>query len=272
MKNWKSISKNGRSERFNAPQRIVIWGVCPRFETQTLIYDMSLNKDTDLQEATANTLYNVLPAVPSIVYNDDCMHGLKRFPDKCFDLAIVDPPYGIGAYWMKQKHTQHYGLKDWNESAPGAEYFEQLFRVSKNQIVWGGNYFTKFLPVTNSWIYWDKGSDVQKMNTSEGELAWTSFKIPMRKIYVQWSGARKGNETGIKCIHPCQRPIALHDWLLMNYASEGDLILDTHLGSGSIAIACHYMKRKLIGYEIDAEYYEKACKRFKEQTAQQALW
>lgn len=233
---------------------------------------MSLNKDTDVQEATANTLYNVLPDVPSIVYNDDCMHGLKRFPDKCFDLAIVDPPYGIGAYWMKQKHTQHYGLKNWNESAPGAEYFKHLFRVSKNQIVWGGNYFTDFLPVTNSWIYWDKGSDVQKMNTSEGELAWTSFKIPMRKVYVQWSGGRKGNETGIKCIHPCQRPIALHDWLLMNYASEGDLILDTHVGSGSSRIACAKGGFNFIGFEIDKDYFDAQEKRFKLFESQKKLF
>lgn len=109
----------------------------------------------------------------------DCLEGMKDFPDKYFDLAVVDPPYGIGSYWMKQKHTQHYGNKKWNETPPGKEYFIELFRVSKNQIIWGGNYYTEHLPVTNSWIFWDKGNDVEKMNTSEGEMAWTSFKKPM---------------------------------------------------------------------------------------------
>lgn len=203
-----------------------------------------------------------------MIYNEDCMEGMKRHEDNYFDLAIVDPPFGIGSYWMKQKHTQHYGDPKWNEKAPSSDYFNQLFRVSKNQIIWGGNYFTNHLPVTNSWIVWDKGNDVEKMNTSECELAWTSFRIPMRKVFIQWSGGRKGNETGIKCIHPCQRPIDLHKWILTHYTNEGDKILDTHMGSGSIAIACHYLDFDLTAFEIDKDYYEAAMKRIKEQTAQ----
>lgn len=120
------------------------------------------------------------------ITNEDNMELMARYEDNYFELAIVDPPYGIGTYWMKQNHTKHYGLKNWNESTPSSEYFGQLFRVSKNQIIWGGNYFTEFLPITNSWIFWEKGNDVSKTNTSEGELAWTSFHIPMRKIFIQW--------------------------------------------------------------------------------------
>lgn len=206
------------------------------------------------------------------IFNEDCLPALKKMKDNEFDLAIVDPPYGIGSYWMKQKHTQHYGNAKWNEQAPPAEYFQQLFRISKNQIIWGGNYFTEHLPITNSWIIWDKGNDVEKMNTSECELAWTSFKTPMRKVFIEWSGGRKGNETGNRNIHPCQRPIRLHDWLLNKYATTGYSILDTHLGSGSIAIACHYRGFSLTGYEADKDYYQAAHKRFKQVTSQTALF
>ena len=194
------------------------------------------------------------------LYNADCMEVMKTFKDKQFDLAIVDPPYGIGAYWMKQKHTQHYGNKSWNEIPPDGDYFLELFRVSENQIIWGGNYFLENLPITNSWIYWNKGGDVKKTNTSEGEMAWTSFKIPMRSVFIEWSGARKGKETGMKNIHPCQRPVDLHKWLLQNYAKEGDTILDTHFGSLSIGIACHDLKFDLTAIELDKDYYEMAKK------------
>jgi len=193
---------------------------------------------------------------------------MKDCEDNAFDLAIVDPPYGIGQYWMKQKHTSHYGSKEWNQASPNKDYFDRLFRISKNQIIWGGNYYTEHLPITNSWIFWDKINDVEKMNTSEGELAWTSFKIPMRKIAIQWSGGRKGSETGKANIHPCQRPVKLHEWLLRKYAAAGDKILDTHLGSGSSAIAAHYGGFDFVGMEIDKEYYDAAVKRFDDETAQ----
>lgn len=202
----------------------------------------------------------------------DCMLYMKGLPDKAFDLAIVDPPYGIGNYWMKQKHTSHYGKKSWNETVPDENYFNELFRVSENQIIFGANYYCYYLPISNSWIIWDKGNSVEKMNTSECELAWTSFKVPMRKVFVQWSGGRKGIETGVPNIHPCQRPIKLHKWLLNNYATSGNKILDTHLGSGSSAIAAHSMGFDFVGCELDKDYYDAACKRFKEQTMQQKLF
>lgn len=203
----------------------------------------------------------------------DCMEYMKGVPDKYFDLAIVDPPYGIGNFWMKQTHTTHYGKKNWNETAPDQNYFNELFRISTNQIIFGGNYYCQWLPITNSWIVWDKGNDVGKMNTSECELAWTSFKIPMRKVFVQWSGGRKGvGETGKPNIHPCQRPIKLHKWLLKNYAKEGDKIFDSHLGSGSIAIACHDMGFDFVGCEIDQDYYDAAVKRFENHKKQLTIF
>lgn len=205
--------------------------------------------------------------------NIKCEDFMKGLPDKIYDLAIVDPPYGIGNFWMKQKHTSHFGKKNWNEAPPDENYFKELFRVSKEQIIFGANYYCQWLPITNSWIIWDKGNDVGKMNTSECELAWTSFKIPMRKVFVQWSGGRKGvGETGIPNIHPCQRPIKLHKWLLKNYAEPGQKIFDSHGGSMSIAIACHQMGFDLTLCEIDKDYYEAGVKRFKEQTKQIQLF
>lgn len=208
----------------------------------------------------------------SEVFNENCTKGLARFPDKFFDLAIVDPPYGIGAFWRKQKHTAHYGKKNWNNKIPTRKYFKELLRVSKNQIIWGGNYFTKHLPPTNSWIVWDKGNEVEKMNTSECEVAWTSFSIPMRKVFIQWSGGRKGNETGIANIHPTQRPLKLYNWLLTNYAKPGFKILDTHMGSQSSRIVAAAKGFDYWGWEIDKEYFEKGNKRFTEQTLQQQLF
>ena len=148
------------------------------------------------------------------------------------------------------------------------EYWAELFRVSKNQIVWGGNYFADVLPISRGWIFWDKGYE-NTNNFSAGELAWTSFDKILKKVYIT---NRIMPHQLHENIHPCQKPVKLYRWVLDNYTSEGDLILDTHLGSGSIAIACHQMKRNLIAYEIDAEYYQKACKRFEEQTRQTALW
>ena len=136
-------------------------------------------------------------------------------------------------------------------------------RVSKNQIIWGGNYFD--LPPSQGFVIWDK-KQPQDFSSAMCEMAWMSIQSPA-KIYRKHVVTAEPNK-----IHPTQKPVSLYKWLLELYTSEGDLVLDTHLGSGSIAIACHYMKRKLIGYEINNEYYESACKRFKQQTAQQALW
>ena len=195
----------------------------------------------------------------------DSLQAMEAMADSSFDVAIVDPPYGIGedggkARTRGSKKTNG-TKKGWDNNRPEKPYFDELRRVSKNQIIWGGNYFADLLPASRCWLYWQKnmGGDF-----ADGELAWTSFD----KVLKQYT---KRSET-FNRIHPTQKPVQLYKWVIDKYTSEGDLILDTHLGSGSIAIACHQMKRKLIAYEIDAEYYEKACKRFKQQTAQQALW
>jgi site-specific DNA-methyltransferase (adenine-specific) len=194
----------------------------------------------------------------------DSLQALKGYGDNHFKIAIVDPPYGIGDKFKGGKtgkmNFNEVVEKDWDK-VPPMEYWKELMRVSENQIVWGGNYFP--LPPSRCFIVWDKQIS-EDFTLAMAELAWTSFD-KLAKI-VRLPTPKNGK------IHPTQKPVKLYKWLLHNYTSEGDLILDTHLGSGSIAIACHQMKRKLIAYEIDAEYYEKACKRFKEQTAQQALW
>ena len=210
----------------------------------------------------------------------DSLQALKGYGDNHFDVAIVDPPYGIKMAKTTNIPNPKKGFrgnklhneKEWDNEIPSKEYFLEVQRVSKNQIIWGGNYFTEYLKPTKAWVFWSKKeTKTQGSDFSDGEMAWTSFDKVTRLFEYGWIGIDYCNKNEVK-IHPTQKPVQLYKWLLENYTSEGDLILDTHLGSGSIAIACHQMKRKLIGYEIDAEYYEKACKRFKEQTAQQALW
>ena len=199
----------------------------------------------------------------SLIHGDS-LQALKSYGDNYFDIAIVDPPYGIGDKFKGGKtgkmNFNEVVEKDWDK-VPPMEYWQELMRVSKNQIIWGGNYFP--LPPTRCFIVWDKQIS-EDFSLAMAELAWTSFD-KLAKIF-KMPTPKDGK------IHPTQKPIQLYRWLLHNYTSEGDLILDTHLGSGSIAIACHQMKRKLVGYEIDAEYYQKACKRFEEQTRQTALW
>jgi len=206
--------------------------------------------------------------MPNIeLLNIDCMEYMAGLPDKAFDLAIVDPPYGIGASEMQMglgKKIWNKG-KGWDNEVPDEKYFTELFRVSKNQIIWGANHF--ILPISRGWIFWDK--DVQpNLSFSSGELAWTSFDKVLKKANIDYSGFRgsDGNK-----IHPTQKPIALYKWLLHNYANPGDRILDTHLGSGSSAIAAHYAGFDFVGCELDTDYYNAACKRFKQQTAQQSL-
>ena len=201
----------------------------------------------------------------------DSLEALKGYADNHFDMAIVDPPYGISVdndtkgNFVMTKHKS----KNWDNEIPPKEYFIELQRVSKNQIIWGGNYFP--LPLKKGWICWDKVNPLTG-KFSDFELAWTSF-LNCDRIYKQaWIGFGRKFIEKTPSIHPTQKPIRLYEWILKEFTSTGDLILDTHLGSGSIAIACHYMKRNLIGYEIDKDYYDAACKRFKEQTMQQALW
>jgi site-specific DNA-methyltransferase (adenine-specific) len=196
----------------------------------------------------------------------DSLQALKGYADNYFDWAIVDPPYGLSYESRVFKDG-----KKWDDNIPPKEYFTELLRVSKNQIIWGGNFFLDYLGATKSMIVWDK-KDTARNGLWKSELAWCSTDKGSYIYRHKQIGKRGFYVVECERIHPTQKPIALYEWLLENYASDGDLILDTHLGSGSIAIACHRMKRKLIAYEIDKDYYDAACKRFKQQTAQQALW
>lgn len=199
----------------------------------------------------------------TVAYNEDCLAAMKKMPDKCFDLAVVDPPYGIlehggqtgGAGTMKNRLFQNGVIDRWDKS-PCKEYFEQLFRVSKNQIIWGGNYFD--LPPTRCILVWDKCQPWE--NFSQIEMAWTSFCSPAQLFKFD-------NRTGDK-IHPTQKPVALYRWIFQKYAKPGFKILDTHLGSGSSRIAAYDAGLDFVGYEIDKEYFEKQEQRFEQHTAQ----
>ena len=192
----------------------------------------------------------------SKIYNIDCLAAMREMPDNAFELAIVDPPYGIGMDGQRGgAHRKAYKFKGWDSGIPPEEYFTELFRVSKNQIIWCANYFCKFLPKSMGWVFWDKG---QRISQSDGELAFTSFERALRVFECnRFHIARDG------AIHPTQKPIALYKWLLQNYAKPGDTILDTHLGSGSSRIAAYDMGFDFTGYELDAEYFNASDVRFK---------
>ncbi len=191
------------------------------------------------------------------------MKGMERFPDKYFDLAITDPPYGIGRAGKPKSTSKHgghkgYEFKGW-DNKPTQNYFDELYRVSKNQIIWGANYYPEYLNASSCWVLWDKG---QRIDQADGELAYTSFDTPLRvfklnRVFIQIDGA----------IHPTQKPIALYKWLLQNYAKPGDKILDTHLGSQSSRIAAYKLGFDFYGWEIDKDYYEEGCKRFEKAIA-----
>ena len=209
----------------------------------------------------------------SEVYNKDCVAGMREYPDKYFDLAIVDPPYGID---MANKINSVTGgikhnAKDWDKYTPAQEYWDELFRVSKNQIVWGGNYFmSKIQRDSPCWIFWDKNNGDSLF--ADGEMAWTSFDSPVRLAKIHWCGSAAKHETGQNKIHPTQKPIKLYDWLLMKYAKQNDLILDTHLGSGSSRIAAYRNGFDFVGFELDKDYYEAQEKRFKTELMQPRLF
>jgi site-specific DNA-methyltransferase (adenine-specific) len=204
------------------------------------------------------------------ITNEDNIELMKRYPDNYFDLAIVDPPYGIG-FDNKIRDTKS---KSWDVSIPNDEYFIEVIRVSKNQIIWGGNYFPYLWKNgCKSFIFWDKDPSVDTY--SDGELAWSSFDIPAKRFYWAWNGLAngiKGRNKTDKTIHPTQKPVELYKWLLDKYAKEKDKILDTHLGSGSIAIACHDYGFELTACELDKEYYDKAIQRITNHTKQTKLF
>ena len=238
------------------------------FETQNQV---------QINDQNGNSTKPLLPAVPSSeVYLEDCVKALKRFKDNHFDLAIVDPPYGIGAGSVnfqsgtRKKPSKFHKVNDWDNAIPTAEYWEQLFRVSKNQIVWGGNYMTEFLPPSRCWIFWDKGTG--NNSYADGELAWCSFDKVVKKYSRFWSGGNAKERGDIDRVHPTQKPISLYEWILMNYAKEGDKILDTHLGSGSSRIAAYRNGFDFVGFEIDKDYFEAQEKRFKTELMQPRLF
>jgi site-specific DNA-methyltransferase (adenine-specific) len=203
------------------------------------------------------------------ITNEDCMDLLRRTPDNYYSLALVDPPYGINANnhagkvengWNQYKKT------DWDSSIPSEEYFKELFRVSKNQIIWGGNYMTEFLPPSMGWIIWDKGQ--RGFSLADGEMAWTSFNKAMRIFEFSRAGCIKSNNTMTEKFHPTAKPYELYKYCLDKYAKQGDKILDTHLGSGSIAIAAHDYGFELTACELDVDYYNKAIERIKNHISQ----
>jgi site-specific DNA-methyltransferase (adenine-specific) len=226
--------------------------------------------------------------------NMDCMLYMTTLPDKAFDLAIVDPPYGIGESgksnatrgsaagankFKGSRNTTGVGIpstkfleKNWDKEPPRAEYFIELQRVSKNQIVWGANHFIDRIAKPSScWIVWDKENG--DTDFADCELAWTSYNSAVRKFKFMWNGMLQGDMKNKEArIHPTQKPVKLYEWLLTNYAKPGQRILDTHLGSGSSAIAAHYFGVDFVGCELDADYYNAAKKRFEQATAQLAMF
>lgn len=200
--------------------------------------------------------------------NADCMDVMREMPDNAFDLAIVDPPYGINASEMTMGSGKNKAFKKgkgWDSKPPDDDYFRELMRVSKNQIIWGGNYFRQ-LPPSKSWIVWDKGIDGET-SFADGELAWTSFDRVLRIAKIRYKGFL-GADKDFKRIHPTQKPVNLYGWLLNNYAEKGMRILDTHLGSGSICIAAHDMGFEMLGIELDPDYYVAARERLKYRQSQ----
>lgn len=211
------------------------------------------------------------------IINADCLDILKELPDKCIDLVLTDPPYGIGESKGKNKSrgklavAKDYGNKDWDNSIPSAELFSEIFRVSNNQIIWGGNYFVGCLKNSSCWIVWNKLNG--ESDFADCELAFTSFKSAVRKFDYRWSGMLQGNmkEKEIR-IHPTQKPLPLFQWCLDNYSKEGDLILDCFSGSGTTAVACHNLKRRFICIEKDPDYWKASVERLERVQAQMTLF
>lgn len=203
------------------------------------------------------------------ILNVDCMEYMRSLPDKYFDLAVCDPPYGIGRDGSKKSTSSHggrkfYEFKGWDKDSPQKQYFECVFRISKEQIIWGANYFSEFLPPSMGWIFWDKG---QRICNSDGELAFSSFNRALRvveynRVEIQKDGA----------IHPTQKPVKLYEWILTNYAKPGQTIFDSHMGSGSSAIAAINLGFEYVGCELDADYYSAACKRIEQHATQERLF
>ena len=211
------------------------------------------------------------------IINADCMDILKQLPDKSIDLVLTDPPYGLscdgGGYGFGVK-PKKLAKKNWDNKTPTKDIFSEIFRISKNQVIFGGNYFTDLLKPTKSWIFWDKIGDYKLKNTfSEGELIWTSFKEVTRKMtFVQQGFINDDKQENKFRFHPTQKPIPLFEMILNKYSNENDLVLDCFSGSGTTAIACHRLKRRFICIEKDPEYWAKSCERLKAEQAQLQLF
>ena len=219
-------------------------------------------QDIKIKDQSPHCSKHVLPLVVGglTITCEDNMELMSRYPDNYFDLAIVDPPYGIGisSNPVRQQHQK----KDWDSAIPTKEYFNELFRVSKNQIIWGGNYFD--LPPSRGFFIWDK-KQPHDFSLAMCEMAWSSIQKPAK----MWSLSVLKEQNKI---HPTQKPIQLYEWLLMNNAEEGFKILDTHLGGGSIALACHNLKYELTACEIDKDYFIETKQRIINHVAQQSLF
>ena len=205
--------------------------------------------------------------------NMDCMELMAEYPDNHFDLAVVDPPYGINmdvqveTFTAKQKHKRKsHNLKKWDNKTPSQGYFDEVKRVAKNQIIWGANYFVEYLiHGSKGWIVWDKGQ--HGLSMSDCELAYSSFNKATRVKIIN-----RGQLAADGTIHPTQKPVKLYDWIFSNYAEKGMKILDTHMGSGSIAIATHYAGMHLTACELDEDYFKAACERVERETRQTTLF
>lgn len=207
------------------------------------------------------------------IINDDCINVLKQIPDKSIDLVLTDPPYGIGeslrdnSSRSKLATAKDYDRKDWDKNIPQKEIFDEVFRVSKNQIIFGGNYFINYLDNSSCWLVWDKNNG--KNDFADCELAWTSFKTAVRKYEWTWNGMLQQNMKNKDIrIHPTQKPLGLFEKILLDYSKENDLILDCFSGSGTTAVACYNINRRFICIEKDKEYYDKSVERLDEIKAQ----
>lgn len=242
-----------------------------------LIYRLQL---TAIKNVLKVSLSTVKITEMTQVFNKDCMLGMAEYPDKYFQLAICDPPYGIGESKRFSYHPnalQTYKPKKWDSEIPDQSYFNELFRVSVNQIIFGANYFTELLPPSAKWIIWDK-MQPEGIDQAMFEMAYNSQQNIQAKIYRQSAQSNCNKATNkysakqYERIHPTQKPVALYKWLLKNYAKEGDKILDTHLGSGSSRIAAYDMGFDFTGFELDKDYFEAQEKRFKQHIAQLTIF
>lgn len=218
-------------------------------------------------------------------YNMDCMEGMKEFPDKYFDLAIVDPPYGIRYDLLAKKNAgsisknaaakkKDYHASNWDSDTPHKEYFDELFRISKHQIIWGGNYFSAYLPPSKGFICWDKRLKGVTRSFADCEYAWMDNDLGVARMFrFVWDGMIQENMKDKEFrIHPTQKPVALYEWLLNRYAKEGAVILDTHVGSTSSLIACRNTNHKYVGFELDETYYRLASERLEQEKAQMNIF